>query len=244
MSVVYLVRHGQANSQGSDYDLLTPLGKKQAFALGKYMATNGEIPDRIVTGTMRRHKETGEFFLEGIISVIGDRDRLTADNLIQRDAGWNEFAPELWGSYSKLLASRKPEFEKILNQFAKVRLKGGIRSAALFFKLTEEILNFWREGKETLEGIETYQSFEKRIFHSCNVLITPSETEKNFIFTSGTPISLVLKLLLGQSGDGFAWMPWIWNTSLSTFRRVRGKYLPVSINGIPHLPDKIDRTLF
>ncbi|MBM9499155.1 histidine phosphatase family protein [Leptospira sp. 201903071] len=244
MSVVYLVRHGQANSQGSDYDLLTPHGKKQAFELGKYMATNGEIPDRIITGTMRRHLETGESFLEGVKSIVGEQTKFSIDSFIRRDAGWNEFAPELWGSYSKLIASQKPEFEKTLNQFGKVRLKGGIRSAALFFKLTEEILRVWREGKEAPAGIETYRSFEERVFNSSNVLFSPSDKERNFIFTSGTPISLVLNRLLRQDEDSFAWMPWIWNTSVNTFRWVRGKYLPVSINGVPHLFEKNDRTLF
>ncbi|AOP33130.1 histidine phosphatase family protein [Leptospira tipperaryensis] len=244
MSVVYLVRHGQANSQGSDYDLLTPHGKKQAFELGKFMATNGDVPDRIITGTMRRHLETGESFLEGVRSVAGEQEKFSIDSFIHRDAGWNEFAPELWGSYSKLIASKKPEFEKTLAQFGKVRLKGGIRSAALFFKLTEEILRVWREGKETPDGIETYKRFEERVFNSSNVWFSPSDKERNFIFTSGTPISLVLNRLLRQDEDSFAWMPWIWNTSVSTFRWVRGKYLPVSINGVPHLQEKNNRTLF
>ncbi|PJZ52312.1 histidine phosphatase family protein [Leptospira adleri] len=244
MSVVYLVRHGQANSQGSDYDLLTAHGKKQAFQLGRYMATNGEIPDRIITGTMRRHLETGESFLEGVKSVVGEQEKFSLDSFLQRDAGWNEFSPELWASYSKLIASQRAEFEKTLVQFGKVRLKGGIRSAALFFKLTEEILKVWKEGKETPDGIETYRNFESRVFHSSNIWFSPSDKERNFIFTSGTPISLVLNRLLLQNEDSFAWMPWIWNTSVSTFRWVRGKYLPVSINGVPHLFEKSDRTLF
>ncbi|PJZ31248.1 histidine phosphatase family protein [Leptospira kmetyi] len=244
MSVIHLIRHGQANSQGENYDLLTPHGKKQAYELGKFMARNGDVPDRIITGTLRRHLETADSFLEGAISVIGPRDQFQSDSFINRDAGWNEFSPELWSSYSKLLASRKPEFAKTLSQFSKVRLKGGIRSAAVFFKLTEEILRFWREGTETPEGIETYKNFETRVFHSSNVWFSPADQERTFIFTSGTPISLVLHRLLRQDEDNFSWMPWIWNTSLSTFRWVRGKYLPVSINGAPHLPDKSDRTLF
>ncbi|EMJ97714.1 histidine phosphatase family protein [Leptospira alstonii] len=244
MSVVYLIRHGQANSQGENYDLLTPLGKEQAFALGKFTAQNGELPDRIVTGTLRRQIETAEFFMKGVLSITGDRDIYKTNSFVVRDAGWNEFAPELWTSYSKLLSSGKPEFAKTLSQFGKVRVKGGIRSAALFFKLTEEILRFWREGTETPEGIETFKNFESRIFHSCNVLFSPGDKERNFIFTSGTPISLVLNRILRQDEDCFAWMPWIWNTSLSTFRWVKGRYLPVSINGVPHLPDKFNRTLF
>ncbi|EPG75132.1 histidine phosphatase superfamily (branch 1) [Leptospira fainei serovar Hurstbridge str. BUT 6] len=244
MSIVHVVRHGQANSQGEDYDLLTPHGKRQSFQLGKFMAESGDIPDRIVTGTMRRHKETADSFLEGVISVVGEHSQFSEGLFRQVDAGWNEFSPELWGSYAKVISSRNPDFLRSLTQFSKVRLRGGIRSAALFFKLTEEILKTWREGEETPSGIESYQAFESRVLRSYETWFSPSDKERVFIFTSGTPISLVLKRILRQDEDGFAWMPWIWNTSVSTFRWVRSRYLPVSINNVPHLPEKNNRTLF
>ncbi|AXR64347.1 histidine phosphatase family protein [Leptospira mayottensis] len=243
MSFVHLIRHGQANSRGENYDLLTQHGKDQSFALGKFMAQNGELPDRIVTGTLRRHIETAESFMQGVISVSGDREKYKDGSFVHQDAGWDEFSMELWSAYSKLLASKRSEFAKTLSQYGKIRVRGGIRSAALFLRLTEEILRFWREGKETPEGIETYENFENRIFHSSNVLFSSANQERTFIFTSGTPISLVLNRFLRQDEDCFAWMPWIWNTSLNTFRWVRGKYLPVSINGVPHLPDNLSRTL-
>ncbi len=244
MSIIHLIRHGQANSQGENYDLLTPLGKNQSFALGKYMAYNGEFPDRIVTGTLRRHLETADWFMKGVVSEVGDLEKYKTDSFVCRDSGWNEFSPELWNSLAKLLVSDKPEFARILSQFYKVKARGGIRSAALFYKLTEEILKFWRENAIEADGIETYENFETRIFHSYNVLFSFGEQERIFLFTSGTPISLVLNHILRQEGAPFSWMPWIWNTSVSTFRKVKGEYLPISVNGVPHLTQKTDRTLF
>ncbi|EQA71037.1 histidine phosphatase family protein [Leptospira noguchii] len=244
MSIVHLIRHGQANSQGENYDLLTPLGKDQSFALGKYMAHNGELPDRIITGTLRRHLETADWFMKGVVSEVGDLEKYKIDSFVCRDSGWNEFSPELWSSLAKLLASDRPEFARILSQFYKVKVRGGTRSKALFYKLTEEILKFWKEEAITSEDIETYENFETRIFNSYNVWFFSGEQERNFIFTSGTPISLVLNRILRQNEDAFSWMPWIWNTSVSTFQKVKGKYLPISINGVPHLTQKKDRTLF
>ncbi|WP_016753051.1 histidine phosphatase family protein [Leptospira kirschneri] len=244
MSIIHLIRHGQANSQGENYDLLTSLGKNQSFELGKYMAYNGELPDRIVTGTLRRHLETADWFMKGVVSEVGDLEKYKTDSFVCRDSGWNEFSPELWNSLAKLLVSDKPEFARILSQFYKVKTRGGIRSAALFYKLTEEILKFWRENAMEADGIETYENFETRIFHSYNVLFSSGEQERIFLFTSGTPISLVLNHILRQEGDPFSWMPWIWNTSVSTFRKVKGEYLPISVNGVPHLTQKTDRTLF
>ncbi len=244
MSLIYLIRHGQANSQGENYDLLTPRGKEQAFLLGRSMAQNEDYPDRMIVGSLRRHKETAESFLEGLVSVNSNRELPNSSEFFEEDADWNEFSAALWVAYSKYLAQIRPEFANSLALFAKVKPKGGIRSAALFFKLTEEILRFWREGKFTPEGIETYSNFESRVYRACENYFRPSSSERTFIFTSGTPISLVLCKILRQDEDVFTWMPWIWNSSVSMFRWVRGKYVPVSINFLPHIPDKTQRTLY
>ncbi|TGK00297.1 histidine phosphatase family protein [Leptospira langatensis] len=244
MSVIYLIRHGQANSQGEDYDLLTPRGKEQAFLLGKYMASNEDFPDKIIVGTMRRHKETAESFLEGARSVDSARVPEIDPNFFQQDSNWNEFHSQLWKTYAGYLAGIRPDFAKSLALFSQVRLKGGIRSAALFYKLTEEILNFWREGSYTPEGIETYAHFESRVQLASTKYFQPSSAERVFIFTSGTPISLTLNRMLKQDQDMLTWMPWIWNTSLSVFRWVRGAYVPISVNFLPHIPDKKNRTLY
>ncbi|PJZ25274.1 histidine phosphatase family protein [Leptospira hartskeerlii] len=242
MSAIYLIRHGQANSTGEDYDLLTDKGKEQAFALGKYMASNGDFPDKIISGTMRRHKETAEFFMKGVSSVRSDLE--TGSDFHSFDPNWNEFPSELWKKYAEHLSAVRPEFQRSLLQFSKVRLKGGVRSAALFFKLTEEILSVWRKGDFTPEGIETFVDFQSRVDLACDTYFQPSDAERLFIFTSGTPISLTLKKMLRQDEDVFAWMPWIWNSSVSMFRWVRGRYIPVSLNFLPHIPDKSARTLY
>ncbi len=61
MGEVILVRHGQANSGATteaDYDRLSPLGHQQAEWLGDWMRDHGYVFDRVVSGTMRRHRET------------------------------------------------------------------------------------------------------------------------------------------------------------------------------------------
>lgn len=243
MSVIHLIRHGQANSQGENYDMLTPRGKEQAFLLGRYMAENEDYPDRILLGTLRRHKETAESFLEGISSVAPNRI-VSLSELSTEDSDWNEFSVELWKGYSKYLSETRTDFSNSLQLFGKVRLKGGVRSAALFFKLTEEILEFWKKGEYTPEGIETYIDFESRVMRAREKYFQPSSSEKTFIFSSGTPISLVLRKILKQDTNVFTWMPLIWNTSVSTFRWMRGGFVPVTVNYLPHIPEKKSRTLY
>ena len=61
MGDIFLVRHGQANSQANDeesYDRLSPLGHQQAEWLGHWLSEHEAPFDRVIAGTLRRHRET------------------------------------------------------------------------------------------------------------------------------------------------------------------------------------------
>ena len=61
MGTITLVRHGQANSAATteeDYDRLSKLGHDQARWLGDWLRTHREPFDHVLSGTMRRHRET------------------------------------------------------------------------------------------------------------------------------------------------------------------------------------------
>lgn len=61
MGEIILVRHGQANSHATtekDYDRLSDLGHQQARWLGEWFREHDCHFDHVVSGTMRRHRET------------------------------------------------------------------------------------------------------------------------------------------------------------------------------------------
>jgi len=61
MAELILVRHGQANSHATDeasYDKLSDLGHTQARWLGEHMRATNPHFDHVITGTLRRQKET------------------------------------------------------------------------------------------------------------------------------------------------------------------------------------------
>ncbi len=61
MGEIVLVRHGQANSRATneaDYDRLSDLGHEQARWLGDWMRAHEAPFDTILSGTLRRHRET------------------------------------------------------------------------------------------------------------------------------------------------------------------------------------------
>lgn len=60
MALVVLVRHGQASWGAADYDVLSDHGHEQARTLGASWRTTGFEPVRIISGRMRRHRETAD----------------------------------------------------------------------------------------------------------------------------------------------------------------------------------------
>ncbi len=61
MGEIILVRHGQANSAATDeesYDRLSDLGHQQSRWLGDYLSDRERPFDKVIAGSLRRHKET------------------------------------------------------------------------------------------------------------------------------------------------------------------------------------------
>jgi broad specificity phosphatase PhoE len=60
VSVLLLVRHGQASFGADDYDRLSSLGEDQSRLLGAALTDRGIVPARVVRGGMLRHAQTAD----------------------------------------------------------------------------------------------------------------------------------------------------------------------------------------
>ncbi|MBU2981628.1 histidine phosphatase family protein [Lentibacter algarum] len=79
MAELILVRHGQANSHATDeasYDKLSDLGHEQARWLGEHMQGTNPHFDHVITGTLRRQKETAASMGYGDTKVDARLDEL------------------------------------------------------------------------------------------------------------------------------------------------------------------------
>lgn len=62
MSVLYLVRHGQASFGAQDYDQLTTLGVEQCRQLARHWAALGREVPQVFAGRLRRQQASAEAF--------------------------------------------------------------------------------------------------------------------------------------------------------------------------------------
>jgi broad specificity phosphatase PhoE len=81
VGVILLVRHGQASFGSPDYDVLSPLGERQVRCLGDALAKRGVQPASVVSGSMRRQRDSG----------VALAEQAGWDLEPSVDTGWNEF---------------------------------------------------------------------------------------------------------------------------------------------------------
>ena len=58
MAELLVIRHGQASFGQDNYDVLSELGHRQGAAVGAVLRDLGWVPDRLITGTLHRQKDT------------------------------------------------------------------------------------------------------------------------------------------------------------------------------------------
>jgi broad specificity phosphatase PhoE len=76
--IVLLIRHAQASFGTADYDVLSELGHAQVEALHRAVMRRGIVADRVVTGSLRRQRDTGHPWSQG------------SDGTASVDERWNE----------------------------------------------------------------------------------------------------------------------------------------------------------
>ncbi|MGZ6643144.1 MAG: histidine phosphatase family protein [Solirubrobacteraceae bacterium] len=58
MPAILLARHGQASFGAADYDVLSDTGAEQAAAVAEHLPARGVRVDRLVSGSLRRQRDT------------------------------------------------------------------------------------------------------------------------------------------------------------------------------------------
>jgi broad specificity phosphatase PhoE len=87
MPALILLRHAQASYGSHDYDVLSDHGAVQARAAREALRARGLVPERIVSGTLRRQRDTALPWTEGGAAL-------------EEDPRWNEYdAADVLGAH-------------------------------------------------------------------------------------------------------------------------------------------------
>jgi len=228
MARIYLVRHGQANSLGSEYDQLTDLGHKQANLLGEYFVRMRMEFDFVASGTLKRQKQT----LDGMLNPL--RSEGTCFPTPEELAELNEFDPGLWLHIAQKIRKEDAEFAKTLERYKALQSAGRPSSREIFYKLIQRVLKEWVEGIH--DEPYSFDQYKEKVVNVLNRI--PMDAGSILLATSSTPVAVLsgLSLRLAKT-DFLPLMKFISNTSLNIFEWKDGLIAPISLNSYPHIQD-------
>lgn len=224
MGSIYLIRHGQASFGADDYDVLSPIGIRQAEVLGKHLSDLEIRFDRCLSGDLRRQQDTAKHTLQ----------QLSANGWvapsIEIDSAFNEFDAD--AVIRSLLPGLLPEEPEAL-----AILRNGAQNRAEFQRLFARIIQRWVSGDYPADGLESWTSFVERVAAGLQRILIQAQSKDNIaVFTSGGTITALLRLITAVPAEKAFELNWqIVNTSLSRVKFRTTEVALASFNSQVHL---------
>ena len=208
MSVLTLVRHGQARPFEDDSDRLTDLGARQARALGTYWSKRGTKWDQAWSGMLERQRKTAE-----IVAACYHEACLDFPALQQSEA-FNEYSIPI----SK-------------EDLREVQLAPADRRNRIFQSLIENAMSAWI-------GTHEFADFHRRAAEGLQLLTRNAPPGSRIaVFTSGGPIGVSVQSVLHAPAQEAIEINWrVRNCSLTEFVFSGGRISLDCFNATPHLP--------
>lgn len=224
MGSIYLIRHGQASFGADDYDVLSPIGIRQAEVVGAHLAQLGTQLDRSLSGDLRRQQHTANTALQQLRAAAIEVPAL------EIDPAFNEFDAD--AVIRALLPGLLPEEPEALHI-----LRNAAQNRAEFQRLFALLIGRWISGEHDQPGLQSWQEFVEQVRGGLNRLLEQANSKQNIaVFTSGGTITALLHLITGIPAAQAFELNWqIVNTSLSCLK-FRGKQVSLaSFNSHVHL---------
>jgi broad specificity phosphatase PhoE len=179
MGAIYLIRHGQASFGRSDYDELSTIGHEQGRVLGAALKARVPKVDAVVSGGMKRHRQTAAACLEAM--------GLPAE--MQEIPALREY------DHDEIIVRYEPRFarpEALMQELAKTP-EPRRAFQAMFGKAMER----WIGGQHDADYAESWAVFQRRCNEALDALIAALGGSKTaLVFTSGGVISAICRELL------------------------------------------------
>ena len=186
MAVLYLIRHGQASFGNAHYDRLSRIGERQARILGHHLQRGLHGIDALCSGGMERQDRTAELARDAMGE--GAPPLSTAQAFAEYD-------------HVALFDAYLPAFFESLGDDAPESLQALLADTRMLERALRFVLGAWYENQpHGGPPIETWPAFCARVATGVDDLLRRhGPRERVALFTSGGPISAILRSVLGLS---------------------------------------------
>ena len=186
MSTLYLIRHGQAGLR-DDYDRLSPLGQEQARRLAAWLLQEGVSFDRIVSGGLRRQKETAAIVAEA----------LAGGAAVEEDPRWSEFdLDQVYAGIAPQIAAEDAGFRAQYEELLERMRSGEDGIHRQWTSADTMVVRAWIEGRYPFQG-ESWPAFLERV-HAALADAARAAARRTAVFTSATPVAISVASLFGS----------------------------------------------
>jgi broad specificity phosphatase PhoE len=223
MGQIYLVRHGQASFGSANYDQLSELGQVQGRLLGEWFANSKQTFDRVVTGSLHRHRQTAD----ACMGVLPKSQLVNTE--WQTDPGFDEY------NHHEVLVRHHPPFED--PDEVKRFLASHPKARYAFQELFQVAMSRWMSGTYDSEYAEPWPVFRERCVGALQRLLDSADKSQNIIvFTSGGTIATICQHLLGLGDNQVADLNWsLVNGAITKLLYRPGHVTLSTLNNYAHL---------
>lgn len=188
MGQILLVRHGQAQFGSDDYDRLTELGRSQARLLGGWLAKRHRKFDAVVTGSMKRHRQTAEACLMELPHGLRPKGDWRIDH------AFDEYDAD------EVVLRHRPEFADSETLRAHIRAAADPRRT--FQGIFAAAMQRWMCGDHDCDYREPWNAFQGRCVTGLKRIVDEAgPSARVVVFTSGGPIAAICQNLLGLNAQ-------------------------------------------
>ncbi len=211
MPTLHLVRHGQASFATDDYDRLSELGQRQCERLGRWMHERGMVFEAVLTGTLRRHRQS----LEAMARAMPGLPEATAD-------------PALDEYDSHALLRAMPASEPL----PPPHTEAGRRA---HFRHLREALIAWTEGRIHPEGMPGWAAFHEGVGAVLHTVCTRHRGDVLVVSSGGPIATAVAQVMQAPARTAVELNLRLRNSALSELAFNSRGHVLHSFNALPHL---------
>lgn len=187
MTSIYLIQHGQLEYGNESHSPLSPLGKKQAARLGNVLAQRLGSVDSIYHGDHPSQLMTMEYCLPHFVQLR---------HHIELDKCWQDY------DHQHVMTCHNPLFATVAGAQSVLSQADDPKQA--FEQQAVAALQRWMSGDFDQQYQQSWPAFKARVEQGLAHLVAQAQGRKHIlVFTSGGPIALICKLLLGLSDSQF-----------------------------------------
>jgi broad specificity phosphatase PhoE len=224
MSIIYMVRHGQASFGKPEYDVLSETGFRQAKVLGDYLMKIGMTFDAVYSGELARQRDTALT----VLAAYRERGIVLPEPRILSE--FNEYdAGSVFSTYVSEIAQEDPVMREDLKKIYTDR--------RAFERVFEKVIRRWVSGNHLRPGMPVWEDFKAKVAGGIrHVMAENGRKKKIIIFSSGGTISAVANMALGIPNEQTMRLAaMVANTAVTTFLYNDDRFSMSSFNSIAHL---------